>query len=173
MYFTHVKIKIYILDVMTGSLTKIYINRYCVSELADIVNALKINCQTTSTTMASVFRSSSLQYGENMMSLGFRVSIYDWNGAIDKTTMLRFQHLDYSNGYRWQKGDDVRITQTLLAKFLMRNSFNINGIWSEIIKALRLMRYFDYNLVENQEVGYTFAVVFPSSTIITQPPLLP
>ena len=24
--------------------------------------------------------------------------------------------------------------------------FDLNGVWSEVIKALRLMRYFDYNL---------------------------
>ena len=72
--------------------------------------------------------------------------IYDWNGAIDKTNVLRFLHLDYSKGYRWQTGDEIRITPPLLVESVMRSSFDLNGIRSEIIKALRMMQYCDYNL---------------------------
>jgi hypothetical protein len=70
-------------------------------------------------------------------------------------------------------GYDVRIAPHMLAEFVMRTFFDLNDIWSEEIKALRLMGYFDYILKENWEVAYTYVGVLPTSTIVSRPPLLP
>ena len=68
--------------------------------------------------------------------------------------------------------DDVHITPPILAKFAMRNSVDFKFISPEVIKALR-MRCFNYNVEENWEASYIFAVVLPTSTVVTRPPFLP
>jgi hypothetical protein len=60
----------------------------------------------------------------------------------------------------------------MLVEFAIHNSFDLSDIWSEVIKALSLMRYFDYNIEKKWEVGYTYAVVLSTSSVDTRPPLL-
>ena len=93
------------------------------------------------------------------------VTIHHWNVIVDKTLCFDFGILtsigDVENNLMGIAG-----TTPHLSEFVMRDSLDLNNIWSEIITTIRLM-ICDYDLESNQAEISTH-VVLPSTTEVSR-----
>ena len=156
------RISLFILDFKVGALSTLYRTQYCASQLANVVDALRDH--TLDDVDDYVFPPpviSTTVWGKKDKAI-----VHNWTDAVDKTLCFDFGILITV------KGIDTPIASQQFDGFTMRNSIELNGIWSEVIKALRL-RISDSDLRYNWKVGSALTVALPTSTnaVATRPTL--
>jgi hypothetical protein len=157
-----IRIFMYILDVKFGSLDMIYRTRYGAAELANTVNSLreKVLDDIDDYSFPSSIVSNAIWGRED------EAVIHHWNGIVDKPLCFDFGILTTIIGDVENNLMGIAGTATHLSEFAMRNSLDLNNIWSEIIMAIRL-RIRDYDIGNKWSVGST-PVVVPSTTKVLQ-----
>jgi hypothetical protein len=119
-----VRINMYILDDKIGFLSIVYRTQYCVSQLANIVDALGNNTldDVDDVVFPPPVMSTTLweKYDEAF--------IYDWYGSADKTLCFDFGVSSIVADIESNLNDDVRTTPHMLGIFVMRNLINFTTI---------------------------------------------